>query len=353
MNELKLKLPIIQAPMAGVTKSRMVIESCKAGILGSLGAGMMNPQDIRSSIREIKHTVNGAPFNVNLFVIDHFENGYSWEENDVSWLKQYYEKHSLGTFPNPSQFAPNFHHQLDAVLEEAPPIASFTFGILTPEQMEQCHKRGIKVVGTATSVLEALEWEKLGADYICVQGIEAGGHRGNFLDLEAPGIGLFPLIPEVVSRVKVPVIAAGGIMDGKSIVSALLLGASAVQMGTIFLTCDEAGLPGAYKKGITNKSADDTAVMKGFSGRYARGIKNTFSEYSKDKPVLPYPVQNSLTQPMRKASTQRDDPEHISLWAGQGVNRIRHGTISDICSQLKKEMEKVRLNQGEKEKSLF
>ncbi|CCE79989.1 Piso0_003082 [Millerozyma farinosa CBS 7064] len=345
IQDLNLKLPVIQAPMAGVTKSAMVIASCRSGIVGSLGAGMLKPEDIRESIKEIKSEAEGAPFNINLFVIDHYGNGYDWDDREVAWLQQYYQEQSLGELPRPKSFAPVFKEQFQAVLEEAPPIVSFTFGIVEASDVQECHRRSIKVIGTATNVLEALEWEKVGADAICVQGIEAGGHRGNFLDLDDPGTGLFALIPEVTSKVNIPVIAAGGVMDGRGIAAAKILGASAVQMGTAFLASHEAALPEAYKKGITGGVfSHETTLTNAFSGRYARGVKNSFTEFGKGKHVLPYPVQNALTQPLRKASTQKGDPDHISLWAGQGVNKVRQKKISEICNELRLELDKVKSN---------
>lgn len=336
--ELNLSLPVIQAPMAGITRSNMVVASCKAGIIGSLAGGIMQPDQIRESIRDIRKSLSdNKPFNVNLFIVDNYASGYSKSEKEVSWLEEYYRMKNL-SFPQPSSYAPLFEEQFKVVLQECPPIVSFTFGILSPDKVEACHKKGAMVIGTATTLKEAQMWEKVGADAICVQGYEAGGHRGSFLEPEDPGVGLFSLIPDVCKNCSIPVIASGGIMQGRDIIAARVLGASAVQMGTAFLGTPEALLPEAYANGIKNKDASDTTLTKAFSGRYARGVKNDFTEYGKGKTIMPYPIQNVFTQPLRKVSADRKEPNNMSLWVGQSVLRIKRENISELCSHLREEI---------------
>lgn len=342
--ELNLSLPIIQAPMAGITRSNMVVASCQAGILGSLAGGMMQPDQIKESIRDIRKSLSdNKPFIVNLFIVDNYANGYSKNDKEVSWLEEYYKMKNL-PFLQPKSYAPLFEEQFNTVLQECPPIVSFTFGILSPDQVEACHKKGAIVIGTATTLKEAQMWEKVGADAICVQGYEAGGHRGSFLDPEYPGIGLFSLIPDVCKNCSIPVIASGGIMQGRDIIAARVLGASAVQMGTAFLGTPEALLPEAYANGIKNKDASETILTKAFSGRYARGVKNDFTEYGRGKTTMPYPVQNAFTQPLRKASSERKEPNNMSLWVGQSVLRIRRENILELCSRLREEINRELSN---------
>ena len=338
---LKLAIPVIQAPMAGITTPRMVVAACNAGLAGSLAGGMMSPSDLSKAIKEIKSKV-AQPFSVNVFIIDNLT-GYTWADHDIDWLKDYCEQLGL-SFASPYTFAPGFDEQFQVLLDTVPPIASFTFGILTKDQVKALHDKSIMVIGTATTLPEALAWEEVGADAICAQAIEAGGHRGSFLNSDTQSVGLFALIPEIVANTRLPVIAAGGIMNGQGIVAAQVLGASAVQMGTLFLTSKDTDIGLAYRQGLSGrKFAHDTTLTKAFTGKYARGLKNKFSEYGKDKYTLPYPVQNALTQPLREASNQRGDPENYSLWVGQGISFLQHNkTIKEIVETLSQEIKAVK-----------
>lgn len=327
--------------MAGVTNSKMVAESCKAGIIGSLGAATLSPEDIKKQVQEVRDQTEASKnlLNVNLFVLEHYDTAdYS---NRVNWLENYYSKYGLD-FPQVQKFAPNFQDQFNAILELAPPIASFTFGILSKEQVDKLHSNGVRyVIGTATSTPEAIAWEKAGADAICAQGYEAGGHRGQFPDSKnSSDVGLFALVPEIKAHVSIPVIAAGGISDIRGVKAAQILGADAVQMGTVFLTSDEATMPPAYREVMTNGNqlAHNTTLTNAFSGRYARGVRNKFIDtHSKlsDDQIPNYPVLNALTQPLRKHDP--NDPDNLSLWSGQGLYLARktgRGSVKDIVSRL-------------------
>ena len=189
------------------------------------------------------------------------------------------------------------------------------------------------LIGTATTVEEAIALEKSGVDAIVAQGSEAGGHRGSFAcDFASAMVGSISLVPQVVDAVGVPVIASGGIMDGRGIVAALALGASAVQMGTAFLTCHEAGIPDAYKQAILTAHEDQTRITRAFSGRPARGIVNRFmTEIESDEHdvILSFPLQNALTRPLRTAAAKQGRAEFLSLWAGQGVRLSRRQSAQD------------------------
>jgi nitronate monooxygenase len=202
------------------------------------------------------------------------------------------------------------------------------------------------LIGTATTVDEAVALEKSGADAIVAQGSEAGGHRGTFAgNFESGMIGGISLVPQVVDAVRVPVIASGGIMDGRGIVAALALGASAVQMGTAFLTCDESGVPDAYREAILNAHEHDTRVTRAFSGRPARGIQNRFMNEveltGEDEAILPFPIQNALTRPLRTAAAKQGRAEFLSLWAGQGVRLARRQSAAELIARLAKETDAV------------
>jgi nitronate monooxygenase len=207
--------------------------------------------------------------------------------------------------------------------------------------MERLKREKIYVIGTATTVDEAKLLEQSGVDAITAQGSDAGGHRGTFTtDAESVLIGTMSLVPQIVDAVKVPVLASGGIMDGRGIVAAVALGASAAQMGTAFLLCDEAGTNDSFRTALLNAHEDNTTITRAFSGRPARGLRNRFiGEWDKAglKP-LSFPWHNSVTRPMRQAAAAAKDAGLQSLWAGQGLRMMRKGPASAIMSQLREEI---------------
>lgn len=241
--------PIIQAPMAGgATTPELVAAVSNAGGLGSLAGVMLPPERLREEIRKIR-TLTDRPFNVNLFVLKPVAVAQAELEAAMERLQPIRAELGLPPGKAPAKFSENFEAQLEVLLEEKPPVVSFHFDLLPAFQVERLHQAGCKVIGTATNVAEALAWQEAGADYISAQGAEAGGHRGTFIGpFEHAMTGTLALLPQVVAAVKIPVLAAGGIMDGRGIAAALLLGASAVQMGTAFLTC-----PGRASTPFTKK----------------------------------------------------------------------------------------------------
>jgi nitronate monooxygenase len=219
-----------------------------------------------------------------------------------------------------------FDEQLEAILATDASIFSFTFGVLPPDLPAEVKNRGMLVAGTATTVDEAIALEASGVDAIVAQGSEAGAHRGTFgASFESSMIGTVALVPQIVDRVGIPVIASGGIMDGRGVAAAMALGAEAAQLGTAFLTCPEAGIPDAYKRAILDAAEHQTRVTRAFSGRPARGIVNRLMDHLDRDPgaILPFPLQNSLTRPLRTAAADQDRAEYLSLWAGQGVGLAR------------------------------
>jgi nitronate monooxygenase len=209
--------------------------------------------------------------------------------------------------------------------------------------------KGLVLAGTATTVDEAIALERAGVDVIVAQGSEAGGHRGTFDNAKADAslIGTLALVPQIVDAVRLPVIASGGIMDGRGIAAVLALGAGAAQLGTAFLTCTEAGVPEAYKQAIIDAREDQTRVTTAFSGRAARGIVNRFmQDVDAGGDVLPFPLQNALTRPLRTAAAAKGRAEFLSLWAGQGVRMARRQSAADLVAALVKETDAAidRLN---------
>ena len=215
-------------------------------------------------------------------------------------------------------------------------MASFIFSVLTRAEVDALHAAGTYVIGTASTVAEARAWAAVGADGVCAQGFEAGGHHGNFLaDIEASSVGTLALVATVVAAVDIPVIAAGGIMDGRGVAAALSLGASAVQMGSAFLLADDAANGPVWQTAIREASDDTTRLTRAFSGRYARGIENRFMREMRpmEGEIPAYPIQNRLTQPLRAAAATAGNPEMMSLWAGQAVTLATPGKSADLIRQ--------------------
>ncbi|RJX39185.1 nitronate monooxygenase [Paenibacillus pinisoli] len=335
--KLKIKYPIFQAPMAGgPTTPELVAAVSNAGGLGNLGAGYLTPEQIRNTIHKIRELTD-RPFGVNLFVLDQPEES---EENTIENMSKHlsFYRHELGIPqpPLPQKYAESFEEQVQAVLEERVSVFSFTFGIPSPDVIQSMKERGTLVIGTATTVDEAIQLEASGADAIVAQGSEAGGHRGTFLK-SAPNsmIGLMALVPQMVDHVSVPVIASGGIMDGRGLAASLALGASAVQMGTAFLACTESGAHPAYKEKVLSASEDATEVTRAYSGKAARGIQTKFMSdmllYPGEIPA--YPIQHAMTKDIRQASAKANNPEYMSLWAGQGLRLAKDQSAASIINE--------------------
>ncbi len=235
----------------------------------------------------------------------------------------------------PSSFEEDFDDQLAVVIEARVPVFSFTFGSLAPEIVDRLKENGTIVVGTATTVREGLRLEEDGVDVVVAQGSEAGGHRGTFLgDFGDALIGTMALVPQMVDALSVPVVASGGIMDGRGLAAALVLGAGAVQMGTAFLACEESGAHPEFKSAVLQATEDGTAITRAFSGRPARGIKNRFmGEVGEDERLAPFPVHNALTRDVRAAAQRQDRPEFMSLWAGQAARLARRTTAADLVRE--------------------
>jgi nitronate monooxygenase len=252
----------------------------------------------------------------------------------------FYAELGLSAPVAPSPPADSFDEQLAATLESGAAVVSFTLGILPASAIDAIKGRGMFLIGTATTVDEAVALERAGVDAAVMQGSEAGGHRGTFGgDFDSAMVGSIALVPQAVDAVTLPVIASGGIMDGRGIAAALTLGASAVQMGTAFLTCEEAGIPEAYKQAILAARENETRLTRAFSGRPARGIINRFMtevEAGADA-ILPFPLQNALTRPLRNAAAKQGKAEYLSLWAGQGVRLARRQSAATLIARLVQE----------------
>lgn len=349
---LNIEHPIIQAPMAGgATTPDLVAAVSNAGGLGSLGAGYTSPDALRETISRIRNLTD-RPFAVNLFVPEAFEVNPELVDRTNELMQPYREDLGIEAPAGVSPYAPPFEDQLAVVLEERVPVFSFTFGVPEEEQLSGLKEAGITVFGTATTVREALALEEAGVDAVVGQGAEAGGHRGTFLGSHADAlVGTIVLIPQLADAVSVPVIASGGIMDGRGLAAALVLGAEAAQMGTAFLTTQESGAHPQYKEAVLGATEEDTAVTRAFSGKPARGIKNRFllEMDGHDEETPPYPVQNAWTKDIRAAAREQNRPELMSLWAGQASRLGSSQTAADLVERIVVEAN-AALQQGREQK---
>ncbi|WP_043980798.1 NAD(P)H-dependent flavin oxidoreductase [Priestia megaterium] len=325
---LDIKVPIIQAGMAGdkITTVDLIVNVCEAGGLGTLGAAYMHPEDIRQAVREIRKYTNRT-FAVNLFTTEMADNTVGIEEvqqvldtmRDVLYIKR--DDREVKT-------KKLFKEQFKVLVEEQVPVVSTAFGILPPYAMKIAKENDMKVITMVTTVREALTAREQGTDVIIAQGSEAGGHRGTFDVNECPNganVGLFSLVPQVVDQVDVPVIATGGIMDGRGLIAALALGASGVQMGTAFLATQESGAHPCYKEALHESNEESTVLTRHFSGRPARGIVNTFIKEFNNSKIQPlcFPTQNTITGEIRKAAAKQGNKEYMSLWCGQSTRLLK------------------------------
>lgn len=340
---LGIEHPIIQAPMAGgPTTPELVAAVCDAGGLGSFPGGYLSPGEIDSAIRKIR-TLTNKPFAVNLFAPEKVRR----RKTSARVMKKLAEiAGEVGAQLPGAEEEPDFsfEEQLGVVLDDNVPVFSFTFGIPKRKHIKELRKRKATVIGTATCVAEGTMLEEAGCTAIIAQGSEAGAHRGTFASTGgAPMIGGISLVPQLADKVGVPVICSGGIMDGRGIVAALALGASAVQMGTAFLSCSEAAVSAPWLDALLNSEDTSTVLTRVYTGKYARGIKNRFfDEMVKLEDKVPaYPIQNYLTRPIRIASRAKGDSQFMSLWAGQGSPMSRKCTAGELVRLLVSESREV------------
>ena len=349
---LGMALPIVQGPMTGSDTPALAAAVSQAGGLGMLGCGMRSPTAMAEAAADVRRRTD-RPFGMNLFVQTTPTPDEATVQTALQRLAPLYAEFGLEP-ERPAQWCEDFAAQFEALVTARPAVASFTFGILTAPQVARLQAAGSTVIGTATTVAEARAWAAVGAHAVCASGMEAGGHRGTFLspgleapppdgpsldDFEASMVGTLTLVRQCVDALPIPVIAAGGIMDGRGIAGALALGAQAVQMGTAFLACPESGIGTAYREALSRSDATDTRVTRVFSGRPARGIVNTTMERLRaaERTVPPYPVQNALTGALRRAAAQAGRADYLSLWAGQGVAQVRPLPAAELMAELARE----------------
>ena len=339
---LGLRLPLIQAPMAGGPSSQeLVAAASAAGALGSFGFAYTQPDDMKRQVAWVRAKTD-RPLGINLFVsqlpgaIDP-----QAQRAALDAVARYFGELGLPA-PSPVSppYAPDLEAQLAAVEEIKPQVFTVHLGSLPSETVRRFKSLGILVGGSATCVAEAQALENLGFDFVIAQGGEAGGHRGTYLrDPQDALTGTLALTRLVVRATRLPVVAAGGIMDGAGIAAALALGAQAAQLGTAFLACPESGAPEIHKKVLLATPEDETRITEKFSGRAARGIANRFVKEMQQAPTLAFPAQNKVTVALRAASAKAGKPDFVSMWAGQAAPLARALPAADLIAQLAAETE--------------
>jgi len=340
----QLSVPIIQAPMAGgVCTPKLVSAVAGAGGIGSFGFAYSTPERIGEDLKATR-ALTAGPINANFFVFSPVAMPDAPQQDAaVSALKSLPAADvALSTKPLSIPSAPfymDLRQQLAPVWLHKPDILTFHFGIPDADIIEHAHSLGILVGMTATCVADALAVEAAGADFVVAQGIEAGGHRGVFeINADDEQLSTLALTTQLAKHCSTPIVSAGAMMDGTDIRAALDAGATAAQLGTAFLCCDESGASAAHKHYLLNEGDRGSVITKAFSGRPARGINNTFIERMQNQAILPFPIQNTLTGPIKSWAAKTDNGEYQSLWAGTEYRRVRAMPAADLMEVLRREM---------------
>lgn len=328
--------PIIQAPMAGSTTPALVAAVSNAGGLGSLGCARDTPDDLRAKADEIRRATNKA-YNLNFFTHAKPKPDAAGTARMAARLKPYYDEFGLGVPDDPKPVYPDFGEDIvDALLEIRPPIVSFHYGMASPEAVKALKKAGCRILSSATSADEARALEAQGADAVIAQGYEAGGHQAVFEPGVNAPIGGLALIPQIADAVTVPVIAAGGIADGRAIAAAFALGASGVQIGTAFLTTPESGINPHYRAALLRGGEMGTSLTRSVSGRPARALRNRYVRemHPHEDEALAFPLQYSMTAPLQAASLKAGRDDMLAMWAGQAVALNRSMPAGELLETL-------------------
>ncbi|SKC04662.1 nitronate monooxygenase [Soonwooa buanensis] len=336
---LQIKYPFIQAPMLGVSTPEMLVAAGEAGCLGSLALGDLDAETCLKNIHQVQQMTDRS-FAANIFVHQlpkvNDELKFHYEKTKL-FLENFAKNQNLEVeFPDFESIKLHpYQEQINAIIDAKAKIFSFTFGNIDAESIEKLKSKNINIIGTCTSLHEALELEKNDVDLICVQGLEAGGHRGSFVDENIPKIGGLSLLNSVFEKVKKPIIYAGGLCNSQTILAAKTLGAQAFQIGSMLLCSEESQLNLAEKQKLKSASEQDIMLIKSFSGRYARGLQNTFTDaFENSEYVLPYPYQNKLTANLRKVAKSQSNVNFSNIWTGQSIGHFSEKSTKDILQNL-------------------
>ncbi|NRD33903.1 nitronate monooxygenase [Shewanella sp. DC2-4] len=333
-----IELPIIQAPMAGVQGSALAIAVSQAGALGSLPCAMLSLEALDTALAHIR-TQTTKPINVNFFCHHEPE---PQAAKQAAWLNQlapYFSELGVNSDSQTvgAQRAPYTSTQAEVLAKFKPEVVSFHFGLPNEDLLLEIKSWGSKIISTATTVEEALWLEARGADAIIAQGLEAGGHRGHFLsDDLTEQLGTFSLLPQIIAAVDIPVIAAGGIVDAKTVRATMAMGASAVQVGTAYLLCPECTTSDIHRAALQSEAAQHTALTNLFTGRPARGIMNRFmAELGPINNAAPdFPLASNAVAVLRSAAEQQGFGDFSPLWCGQNATGCQAIPAAELTRQL-------------------
>jgi nitronate monooxygenase len=338
---LGIAYPIIQAPMALVATAPLVAAVSGAGGLGSLGTSVMNAAQVAAQVERVRASTR-APFGLNFFVHRPPRSDDTVFAHMRQRLEPYRVELGLPEFSVPVVPPPFDDAMLERVLALAPPVVSFHFGLPSQRALDALRALRVPILASATNVDEARALESAGVDAIIAQGSEAGGHRGSFDPDSTHGeIGTLALVPQIVDAVSLPVIAAGGIADGRGIAAALMLGAQAVQIGTAFLACPETELDPVYRRALLEPRSAHTRVTRLLSGRPARAIVNRYLEELRDEErhTPDFPLQRIFSAQLAQAAAAKGSPEFSALWAGQAARLARPLPAAELVQLLVQETE--------------
>jgi nitronate monooxygenase len=345
--KLGIDYPVIQGSLGGLSSQTLTAAVSNFGGLGSFGAHGLAPEAIKEVIAEIR-SLTSKPFAMNLWVSMEDEGAQTSDENAFNRSLAPLAAHIAALGASRPTFKPyspaRFEDQARVLIDAKVPVFSFIFGIPPREILEECRAKSIVTIGTATTPEEGAALQEAGVDAIVASGFEAGGHRGSFLrSAEDSLTGTFSLVPQIADKVKVPVIAAGGIADARGVIAALALGAEGVQMGTVFLACEESGASLLHRQALRGKKAGHTALTKGFTGRLARGIHNRLLQELNQEgtAVLPYPLQRSLVRSLAIPAEAAGRSDLLPLWAGQSASLSTCTDVSSFLTALVEEISEI------------
>lgn len=338
---LGIKYPILQGPFGGTFSTvKLVATVSNAGGLGGYGAYTLSAHEIFEVDKQLKAATD-KPYNINLWVSDHDNatDGVTDEryEQTKQLFKPYFDELSIPFPDKPAPFKPRFEDQMQVILDVKPKVFSFMFGVPSADILEQCRRLGIITVGAATTLDEAIFLENAGVDAIIASGFEAGGHRASFLaSAEASTTGTFTLVQLIKEKVKTPIIAAGGIANGKGVAAALALGASAAQIGTAFLATDESNALPIHRQMLFSDAAKYTTLSRAFTGRLGRGITTRIAKETagKETQLLPFPLQTTFMSALRKAAIEQQKWDMILFWGGQIAPVLKHTKALDLMESI-------------------